>query len=622
MNASQSLAALTAALVHPSAMDRGQAQALHQAFMIRTLALAFAALAAAPFFIAFHGAPTPVETLLFSLCLAPFGAVMLVSTTGRLTLGHVICIACLVAGSATLVVSREVGLGCALAWLIVAQTESLLSFDRRVVIGTGVTAGALFAAIGVGVLTDRLAGPVGAPRDALLVGLALAVAMVNALTTVLLRNVLHGASDPIGDRSRTIADTIEDLVVTFDADGSVDGVGRACDRLLGVPGQELMGRGLFERIHVADRPLFLKTIGDAGHGSDTVAAAVRLKATEEGTVPAFLWIALRARRMGAGSVAAARRTSPGARGADLRRAPAPSTSQVVCLLRDITAQKRNEADLDAARKAAEIATRSQDHFLANMSHELRTPLNAIIGFSEMLGHDTLRPSDPAKGVEYARIIHQSGQHLLAVVNSILDMAKIQSGTFSIVPETFELAPLIASCCDIVTLKARDGRVEIVQLNASAIEPLVGDRRACKQILINLLSNAVKFTPENGRVTIDVRPDGTCLLISVADTGIGIGAADLARLGDPFFQAKSAFDRPYEGTGLGLSVVRGLVGLHGGSMAIESEPGQGTCVTIRLPQDCRFVAPLNAALKIETIARRRGPDRSAFPPHDPMVKKSA
>jgi cell cycle sensor histidine kinase DivJ len=318
-----------------------------------------------------------------------------------------------------------------------------------------------------------------------------------------------------------------------------------------------------------------------------------------------------------------------------RHARGGAPAQVMSLLRNVTASKQAMNDIEAARQSAEAASRSRDHFLANMSHELRTPLNAIIGFSEILGNRELRPADEAKQTEYARIIHQSGQHLLAVVNSILDMAKLQSGTFSIIPETFDIGPLIESCCEIVTLKAHEGRIEILRADTRGIEPVVGDRRACKQILINLLSNAIKFTPENGRVTIAARPDGNSLVISVTDTGIGIGAADLARLGDPFFQVKSALDRPYEGTGLGLSVVRGLVGLHGGSIMIASEPGHGTAVTIRLPLDCRFAGQADpSSAKIETIARHRSSDRlpqtspfaaasqlASLPP-DTMVKKSA
>ena len=256
-----------------------------------------------------------------------------------------------------------------------------------------------------------------------------------------------------------------------------------------------------------------------------------------------------------------------------------------------------------------------------MSHELRTPLNAIIGFSEMLASRTLCPADAGKQREYAGIIHQSGQHLLEVVNSILDMSKIRSGTFAILAEPFDLAPLVDECCDMVKLKADQGLVRLVRDYPRDLDEIVGDKRACKQILINLLSNAVKFTPEHGEVAVSVRPDGTAILISVADSGVGIGAADLARLGDPFFQARSSRDRPFEGTGLGLSVVRGLVGLHGGTIALESEPGRGTRVSVRLPLDHRTQGPAEQSATIETIARRRTMDPAPRLP-DRRIKQSA
>ncbi len=242
-----------------------------------------------------------------------------------------------------------------------------------------------------------------------------------------------------------------------------------------------------------------------------------------------------------------------------------------------------------------------------MSHELRTPLNAIIGFSEILGNAELAPDDPAKQREYAAIIHQSGQHLISVVNSILDLSKIQAGAFELQPAPFALRPLIDCCCDMIQLRALERGIAIARGCPDGLDEVIGDRRAFKQILINLLSNAVKFTPADGAVSIRAEVEGKWLMLVVADSGVGIHAQDLARIGSPFFQAKGSLDRPYEGTGLGLSIVRGLVGLHGGSIAVASEPDQGTCVLVRLPMDCRGAADsARATASIETIAcYRRG-----------------
>ena len=606
MNFSQSVTALTNALVHPAGMRSSVETARHQTFMLRTLAIVFLTLAAAPLFLTIFGAPSPAETALFSFCLAPIGAVMLVSKTGRLDLGHLICVLCLIGLSSTLAVTTTAGLSCALAWLIAAQTESLLSFNNRLVVGSAITCAAVFAIMAVLVFWEPTAAPRTGLYGDLLTGFALVLAAINAVSFTALRTLSRNAEEERNNRLMAIAGTIDDIAVSYDANGTADYVSPACEQQFGLPAHSLLGRGLFEHIHVADRPVFLKAIADAAHGELTVTVSIRLRApvplpgAGNAVDQSFYWLEMRARRF------ARPASSPG----------------VMSLLRNITDTKHVMSDLESARHSAETASQSRDQFLANMSHELRTPLNAIIGFSEMLGDPALRPADPAKQIEYAGIIHQSGQHLLSVVNSILDMSKLQSGTFAITPEHFDVAPLIDSCCEIVTLKAQEGHVEVVRSVRPGIDAMVGDRRACKQILINLLSNAVKFTPANGRVTISARPEGNSLLITVSDTGIGIGAADLTRLGDPFFQAKSSLDRPFEGTGLGLSVVRGLVGLHGGAISIESEPGHGTSVTVRLPLDCRHTISNGISAKIETIARRRWTERQFPQQNDQMVKKIA
>jgi cell cycle sensor histidine kinase DivJ len=224
-----------------------------------------------------------------------------------------------------------------------------------------------------------------------------------------------------------------------------------------------------------------------------------------------------------------------------------------------------------------------------MSHELRTPLNAIIGFSEMLMHEQDLSLDAARRQDYSRLIRDSGEHLLGVVNGILDVTRIESGHFVIVPEPFAVEPLIVACCGMMTLRAEQAGVRLVNDCSPDLPELVADKRALRQVLINLLSNAIKFTDRGGSVTVGTRLEGNLLALDVTDDGIGIAENDLERLGHPFFQASSSYDRPYEGTGLGLSVVKGLVELHGGWVEIGSRLGEGTCVTVHLPLDCERAA---------------------------------
>jgi two-component system, cell cycle sensor histidine kinase DivJ len=437
----------------------------------------------------------------------------------------------------------------------------------------------------------------------------LIAAMVIALTIgtgfVQLRSLRRRAEQARAGQEDGLAETIGGLIVRCDGSGSVTSVSSNCEALFGVPPNELMGRGFFERVQVADRPAFLKTISDACAGSAPVNAALRWRGSArvdrgDYAEPVFLWLEIRA-RCGGNVRAAGEGTEEGTRYQD-----------AIAVIRDATEAKHREMELEDARAAAEEANLGKDCFLAHAGHELRTPLNAIVGFSELLGNPRLAPPDFEKQREYARIIHQSGLHLLAVVNSILNMSKIQSGSLAIAPEPFAVAPLIDLCCDMVKFHAKNSGVELLRAYPENLDEITGDKRACTQILINLLSNAIKFTPPNGNVTISARPEPHYLLILVADTGIGIAAPDLAHLGDPFFQANALPDRQDKGTGLGLSIVRGLVGLQGGTIVVASEPDKGTCVHVRLPLDCRgLAAKAGTPAKIETIARLPVHDQHDF-----------
>jgi cell cycle sensor histidine kinase DivJ len=298
------------------------------------------------------------------------------------------------------------------------------------------------------------------------------------------------------------------------------------------------------------------------------------------------------------------------------RDPVANEREVVAVLRDISERKSQEHAIEIVRLESERASAAKSHFVATMSHELRTPLNAIIGLSDMLTNESLELGSGRRS-EYAKLINDSGRHLLLVVNGILDVSKMETGNFEITPQPFAPAPEIESCTDLLALKAQEAGVELSMRLGPDLPEVTADRRAFNQILINLISNAVKFTPHGGRVTVSAQRDGPNLTVTVEDTGIGIGDTDLSRLGEAFFQARTSCDRRHDGSGLGLSIVKGLVRLHGGEVDIQSRLGEGTRVTVRLPLECEGGRSASDPVKLVTKRNRSFPMAT-----NDRVKKSA
>ncbi len=264
------------------------------------------------------------------------------------------------------------------------------------------------------------------------------------------------------------------------------------------------------------------------------------------------------------------------------------TANVIDLQRS-QAELERQAQLlaELAQKCADEKTRAEEanqtksKFLANMSHELRTPLNAIIGFSEVMGSGMFGALGSEKYQEYCNDIMTSGNYLLDVINDILDMSKIEAGRMKLDCEPLDLAQTLTESLRVVSGRA-DAKNLTVTADIEGVIPIVADRRAMKQILVNLLSNAVKFTPDGGRVTVRGRVHNGRVMLAIADTGIGIAPQALVKLGRPFEQVESQLTKSYHGSGLGLAIAKSLANLHGGSMKLRSQLGEGTIVFVRLP----------------------------------------
>jgi len=329
---------------------------------------------------------------------------------------------------------------------------------------------------------------------------------------------------------------------------------------LGVPAEILLGGGLFERIRVSDRVRFLCALGDAKAGAPSTQVSVLVRVPSDGETPSHRLFDF-----------------------DIIATSGASGEVVAIARRNIEVERLTQelADAEQRRDALDMA---RSRLLASVSHELRTPLNAIIGFSDMLLLELFGKFGDPRQKEYVTLVRDSGHHLLDVVNSILDVSKIESGAYSIVAEPFVLAEAIEMCRSMMDGQAQAKSLQMSVSNAAGLGEVVADRRAVQQILINLVSNAIKFTPAGGAISIKASRSGAYFKLAVIDNGIGIAEADLARIGEPFTQVHNDYTRQFDGAGLGLSLVKGLVSLHSGSMTIESAPGQGTTVTVALPID--------------------------------------
>ena len=256
---------------------------------------------------------------------------------------------------------------------------------------------------------------------------------------------------------------------------------------------------------------------------------------------------------------------------------------VVTTLIDLTVFKENEAELIRAKVAAESANSSKSEFLAMMSHELRTPLNAILGFAEIFMNEMFGPHSDERYRIYATDIHDGGQHLLHVINNILDLSKVDAGRFELNVDDCNLGDLADSVVRLMQAKVDEAGLNLVVEAPEDLPTILGDQRVIRQMILNLLGNAIRFTDPGGRITISitVAPSGDQTM-TVSDTGIGIAAKDIPRVLEPFGQADAGLSRRQDGTGLGLPLVQSFIALHGGTLDLTSEPGVGTVVTLHFP----------------------------------------
>lgn len=424
-----------------------------------------------------------------------------------------------------------------------------------------------FGAVGL-LVVPALFSLVFSPAIALPIGAALVLALFlsAAAVSIAFSRPLHGSassSGPAADDDLVAASQVPGLVLTINENGLVERVSGRDREKFPAELQACKDHVFAEYVYVSDRIELMQAFDLLRQGEDKASAELRFETSAKSRPAQFMHarIEMTAIRSTAGR---------------LRR--------VVAQLSDVT-----EVELlrrDVARKAAEAesANDAKSRFLAAVSHELRTPLNAVLGFSDILAGEYFGRLENDRQREYVGLIRQSGAHLLSVVNTMLDMSKLEAGRYELLMESFPIAETISSCEAMLGLQAKEKGLTLTSRIQRGIGEISADQRAIRQVLINLAGNAIKFTDAGGVVSIDAAREGKMLKLTVSDTGIGIASDKIDLLGQPFMQVQNEYTRRYEGTGLGLSLVKGLVALHGGTFVIASQPGEGTVVTIMLPAD--------------------------------------
>src|SRR5215472_9677447 len=418
-----------------------------RAFMLPRLLAGVVMLVGMMIYLVSRGMPSGLEIAVAASLAATFLIAFLQSRAGRYESAHVLSSLAL-AGLVTAVALRTAAIASfAAIWLVLVPMEAALSGSRRVVALASTVA---LGAAGFLLLTSMLApAPMQAepPSEQVPTVLAIVAALLYATALALgsgpLARIGLWLEHAEEDRYRLLARDAADVVTRHGRGGEVLFVSPGGGALFGVAPADLYGRGLFERVHVADRPAYLKALSDAAslRQGRTAELRVRREATAPGEALTFIWVEMRCWPLAA--------------------ANADRTGEVIALMRDVSARKDQEHALEVARSTAERANGAKSRFLATMSHELRTPLNAIIGFSEMLQEEAALRIDAKRRHDYAHMINESGHHLLSVVNDILDMSKIESGNFELMPELVTVEQVIAECCELLALRAREAGVDLV-----------------------------------------------------------------------------------------------------------------------------------------------------------------
>jgi cell cycle sensor histidine kinase DivJ len=446
-------------------------------------------------------------------------------------------------------------------WFALVPAEAALSGGRPAVLRAAAAAAlVLLAVVAVEMFHALPRSRLDLPIWQLYAGSVLAAVIQSAVVAIAAQDRQRVADQAAAEGAamyRFLADNAMDLITRHSADGRIRFASPSALALLGCAPDALVGLAPSALVHPDDLKTMQAAFVEASYFARAAAAEVRLKRADGSHV----WTEMRCRPAAPANGVAA---------------------DIVAVTRDITERKKNERALIDARDMAEQANRAKSRFLANMSHELRTPLNAIIGFSEVMTFEMFGPVGSPRYLEYARLIHESGGHLLELINGVLDMSKIEAGKFELSEELFDLDEIATQAVRFIKLQADRKGVALKLSVAPAAKTVFADKRAIKQMIVNLITNGVKFTPRGGEVRIIAARDAGGVAIAVADTGVGIGPEDLKRLGQPFEQVEGEHVRAQEGTGLGLALVKALAAMHGGDAAIESVLGEGTTVIVRLP----------------------------------------
>ncbi len=392
----------------------------------------------------------------------------------------------------------------------------------------------------------------------------LTVANVVVLVSEMLHAVARERSVAREQRiqSREIETVVSETVVATNSSGAVLRVSDNAERVLGLPAEALKARGLSELVLVADRPLLLSALCDCAQGATARKLRLRLRTSASNQAPRYRWIEAHVFPSVIGSETA------------------------MATLRDISDQVAEEERLLVAAAEAEAAKAARSAFLSTVNHELRTPLNAIIGFSDILANPATTPQNPERSREYAAIINGAGQDLLRMVTAMIDVTRLDTGIYEFDAESTSLLPLVESAVDAFrqdTEAKHDLPLKVTLTTTDENMQATVDHRAIRSVLAELLSNAAKFGGTTGAIAVDLSSNDDTLLIKITDRGPGIPEAQLAALGQQFGRLDESLSREHGGIGLGLSLVRGLVGLHHGSVRFESRLGKGTTVIIALPR---------------------------------------